>query len=236
MAGSIVQRDKLTGGLSSNGTFRAVVSSSGTLLADSPSEGILRGTTSAQETLTATMTSRQRLQATVEPHGVLKGIVSKAKTDNEKVFILKDDYGNELVGILTDTKPVLSATSNDIRIGETAVTEEGITVGEKVIPGYLAHEGVKRIRPGQKFEISLGDPNQYDYTLFQCVICKFNTGLHDSVGAEKVVILDNVYEVSSTNPVSAVVKNHEKQSIDLGLYNDTGDSFVVRYVTFKEIY
>lgn len=196
MAGSIVQRNKLSGKVSAHGV----------------------------------------LQATVGPHRVLKGVISKADTDNEKVYILKDDYGNELVAVLTDTKPVLNATSNDIRIGVTAVTEEGITVGEKVIPGYLAHEGVKRIRPGQKIELSLGDPNQYDYTLLQCIICRFNTNLDDSVATEKVVIHDNVYEVESTIPIGVVTKNHEKQSIDLGLHNDTPNSVVVRYFTYKEVY
>ena len=196
MAGSIVQKNKLSGKVSAYGV----------------------------------------LQATVEPRRVLKGVISKAETDNEKIYILKDDYGNELVAVLTDTKPVLDATPNDIRIGVTAVTEEGITVGEKVIPGYLAHEGVKRIRPGQKCEIRLSDLNLYDYTLLQCIICKFNTNLDDSVATEKVVILDKAYEVLSTLPISIVSKNHETQSIDLGLYNDTQDSIVIRYFTYKEVY
>lgn len=186
----------------------------------------------------ATISQSGTLKASVTSQGTLKGVISKPTIvgDDETVYILRDDHGNELVGVLTDSKPVLNATPNDIRIGVTAVTEEGITVGEKVIPGYLAHEGVIRIRPGKRFEIRLGDLNQYDYTLLQCIICKLNTNLDDSVETEKVVILDHVYNVSSTLPTSVVTKNHENQSIDLGIYNDTQNSVVIRYVTFKEIY
>ncbi len=185
--------------------------------------------------LTGKVSTHGILQATVEPRRVLKGIVSKAKTDNEKVFILKDDYGNEFVGVLTDTKPVFSATSNDIRIGMTALTEEGVTVGEKVIPGYLAHQGVKIIKPGSKFEIYLPDVNQYDYTLLQCMICDFNTNVNDSVATNTVVIGDSVYKALSTDQVAIVLRNHDTRSIELGIINETDKPQILRYFTYKEI-
>lgn len=168
----------------------------------------------------------------------LTGDISKPLiiNDDEMVYILRDNEGNEAVGVLVDIETVLDGTPDDVRIGKTVVTEKGITVGEKVIPGYLAHEGAKRIRPGQRFEIQLVNENQYDYTLLQCIICRFNTNLFDSMSAEKVVIDDNVYDVLSTIPIYSVGKNHETYTIDLGFVNATDESFILRYFTYKEIY
>lgn len=174
----------------------------------------------------------------LKPQGVLKGVISKPLIvgDDETVYILRDDNGNELVGVLVDVETVLDATPNDIRKGVTAVTEKGVTVGEKVIPGYLTHEGVKVIRPGKKFEVHLPESNQYDYNLLQCLICDFKSNFDDSVATTKVVIGDDVYEVQSTNSISVVVRNHDTQSIDLGIINETDMPQVLRFFTCKEIY
>lgn len=188
--------------------------------------------------MNATISQIGTLKATVNSHRILKGSISKPTivNDDDNVYILKDDYGNELVGVLSDVKPVLDATPNDIRIGVTAVTEEGITVGEKVIPGYHTTEGVKIVRPGKKFEVYLPESDQYDYTLLQCLICDFKTSFDDSVATNKVVIGDNVYEVQSTESISVVVRNHDTQSIDLGINNETNTPQLLRFFTCKEVY
>ena len=166
----------------------------------------------------------------------LDDLVKKAGDYIPKSYLFVDENGNEVAGILVSQETVFDATVNDVREGKTFGAETGVATGEKVIPGCHSHEGTKRIRPGQKFEVSLVDENQYDYTLLQCVICAFNTNLVDSVAAEKVVINDTVYDVLSTIPLYAVTKNHETHSINLGFTNDTDEPLVLRYFTYKEIY
>lgn len=178
------------------------------------------------------------LSGVLQAQRVLKGAISKPLivSDDETVYILRDSKGNERVGVLVDVETVLDATPNDIRKGVTAVTEKGITVGEKVIPGCLAHEGVKIIRPGKKFEVYLPESNQYDYNLLQCLICDFKTSIDNSVATNKVVVGDDVYEVQSTDSISVVVRNHDAKSIDLGIINETDVPQVLRFFTYKEIY
>lgn len=178
------------------------------------------------------------LSGVLQAQRVLKGAISKPLivSDDETVYILRDSKGNERVGVLVDVETVLDATPNDIRKGITAVTEKGITIGEKVIPGYNTHEGVMFIRPGAKFEIRLVNENQYDYTLLQCLICDFNTNLDDSVSTNKVVIGDNVYKVESVDAIATVIRDHDARSINLGIINDTDKIKILRYFTCKEIY
>ena len=71
------------------------------------------------------------LTGKITAHGTLTGTISKPLVvgDTETVYILRDDDGNELVAVLTDVKPTLTATAEDIREGTTAVTEKGVTAG-----------------------------------------------------------------------------------------------------------
>jgi hypothetical protein len=49
-------------------------------------------------------------------------------------YIIVDENGYEIPAVLTEEEVVLTATAaNDIRIGKTAVTEEGVVVGQKEI-------------------------------------------------------------------------------------------------------
>lgn len=166
------------------------------------------------------------------------GEVIKIGTDEDdtQMYILVTEDGKEIPAVAVEDLTVFDATANDIRLGKTAATEKGVTLGEKVIPGYLTHEGIKIIKPGEKFEIKLPDVNQYDYTSLQCLICDFNSNIENSVSTNKVVISDNVYEVKSTNSISVVSKEHESQSIDLGIVNETNKPQILRYFTCKEIY
>ena len=46
-----------------------------------------------------------------------------------KSFIIEDENGNTLNGIVVDQETVLTATAADIIAGKTAGTEDGIVVG-----------------------------------------------------------------------------------------------------------
>ena len=46
-----------------------------------------------------------------------------------KTFIIEDENGNQITGIVVDQETILTATAADIVAGKTAGTEDGIVVG-----------------------------------------------------------------------------------------------------------
>lgn len=154
-----------------------------------------------------------------------------------KTYILEDDYGNEAVATVSDDVVTIDADANDIRLGKTAATVLGATVGTKVIPSYHTSEGYRIIPSGSDFVIpNLNELNKFEFTKLQGIICPFNGSIDESVAAEKVVINECVYVVNSTEAVAVVAKDSENKAIDLGFVNDESSHRVLRYFTYKEIY
>lgn len=60
--------------------------------------------------------------------GIIVG-TGDLSTVEDNTFILVDEQGNELAAVLTEEKVDLTATANDIRSGQTAVTDDGVTIG-----------------------------------------------------------------------------------------------------------
>lgn len=148
-------------------------------------------------------------------------------------YILVDEDGNEVPAVFVANEPILTATPNDIRIGTTAVTSDGIVEGEKEIPSYFVNEGYRLITNGSKYTIPIAD---YDFKKLQVLICKFNTSLTNSVSTEKVAIDGAVYNVSSTVKVAGVSKDVVGPKIDLGITNDSGSTYVIRYFMYREVH
>jgi hypothetical protein len=46
-----------------------------------------------------------------------------------KTFILEDENGNELTGIVVDQEVVFTATASDIVKGKVAGTDDGVVIG-----------------------------------------------------------------------------------------------------------
>lgn len=154
-----------------------------------------------------------------------------------KTVIIKDESGNEYVGVVTESETILTAVaSEDIRAGKIAVTDSGIVTGSAIIPNYETTTGKKIIRAGSVFKLILSDNNTYDYTELQCIICPFHSSINNSVAAEQVIIGDNVYNANSTTIVAAVVKNSDDKSIDFNLTNTSDIPYIVRFFTYKELY
>lgn len=150
-----------------------------------------------------------------------------------QTFILVDEDGHEMQAFLTEEEVELNATPNDIRIGMTAVTDTGVTVGEKEIPGYRTAEGKKIVKSGKALEINMySDECEYDKLLV--LVCEYNTTLSNSVSTTMVVIDNAIYETGSTVPLAEVTVDLESQSINLGLANNTGKNLVIRYMSIKE--
>lgn len=149
-------------------------------------------------------------------------------------YILVDDHGNETTAVASDDEIILDATPNDIRIGKTAATGEGVTVGEKEIPAYHTTEGWRAIPNGGEFKIILSDGDRYDFTKLQAILCPYSMSMAKSVAADKVVIDKGVYQVQSTEELASVSVIHENKTINLGITNTSGKPFVIRYFTYKE--
>lgn len=162
-------------------------------------------------------------------YGNMVGGASLAQT-----YILQDSDGNEIPAVLVESETVFDATANDIREGKTAATDIGVVVGEKFIPPYYTSVGCRLIQSGSEFSIPLPKLDAYNYTSLQCIICPHNNSISDSVSAERVVIDNNVYSVNSAIVISAVTKDADEKSVKLGIVNDSGVPYIIRYFTYKE--
>lgn len=157
---------------------------------------------------------------------------------NAKTFELQFKDSNNNVksfdAVVVDELTKFDATENDVRKGKVFASNGGMKIGTKDIPAYRTIQGVVYILPNEDFSILLKEYTQYDYTKLQCMISKFNTTVDDSVAVDRVVIDDSSYEVNSTKVLSSVTKNSQTESIDLNFKNDTSDTYVLRYFTYRE--
>lgn len=153
--------------------------------------------------------------------------------DDTNTYILVDENGYEVPAVLVDEEVTLTATPNDIRIGATAVTEQGVVTGEKEIPGYITTEGKRVVKTGDPLEILMFS-DKYKYSKLLVLVCEYNTTVTDSVSAVMVVINNHIYEAGSTTPLAEVTVDSENQSINLGLINESDKSLVMRYMSIKE--
>lgn len=161
------------------------------------------------------------------------GPVSYVIDETANTYILEDDFGNEIVGVLVDEETIFDARANDIRLGKVAVTDEGVTEGTKVIPSYHTTEGFKVITPGSMIKLQ---SSNFEYTKLQALLCLFNTDVTDSVATEKVAINDCVYNVGSTDSLANIVKDTSEEAINFGVTNNSDKTQILRYFYYKEIY
>ena len=154
---------------------------------------------------------------------------------NAKTYELQYNGGTTpIMAVVVDEEKVFDATANDVRTGKKFATNSGVVVGTKDIPAYRTIQGISVVAPNENFSILLKKYTQYDYTKLQCLISKFNTTFDDSVAVDRVVIGDKVFAVNSTTPLSSVTKDAATQSIKLNITNNTSDTFLLRYFTYRE--
>ncbi len=151
--------------------------------------------------------------------------------DDGNAYILVDEDGNEIPAVLTDDKVDLTATSNDIRKGSVAVTDDGVITGEKEIPAYHTFQGYRIITAGSLVKHTT---EKHEYTKLQAMVCSYNTSLANSTATEKVVIDNHVYSVQSAEPIAQVTVNYDTGSIEFGIKNETTRPQILRYFYYKE--
>jgi hypothetical protein len=157
----------------------------------------------------------------------------KIEKDDTVTYLLVTEDGQEIPAVLVDEETVFTATANDIRIGTVAATSAGVTEGTKFIPTYITQEGRARIAPGKPLAINMFS-DMCEYTKLQAIVCAYNTSITNSVAAEMVVVNDSLYDVHSIIEKASVTVDTEKQTINLGVTNDSNDYLVIRYFTYKE--
>lgn len=157
------------------------------------------------------------------------GIVGYGKT-----FVLTDENGNELTGVVTGEEVIFTADPvKDIREGKVAATDAGVVTGSKNIPAYHTSQGAYMVFDGDDFVLDhLLD--RYDYTQLQCIIAPFNSEVTDSVASDKIVLNDNIYATNSTESLAIVTKDTKKQQINLNITNNSGQNYIIHYFTYKE--
>lgn len=152
-----------------------------------------------------------------------------------KTFIIQDEDGNEITGVVVDQETVFTAGDNDVREGMVYASDSGVSTGTKDIPAYRTTAGQYMITPGESFSLPLSQNDKYDYTVFQCMISVANADNFDnSVETHMVSIKNGVYEVNSTTKLADVSKNTETKSIDLNITNDSENNYFIHYFTYRE--
>lgn len=159
------------------------------------------------------------------------GIVGYGKT-----FILTDENGNELTGVVVDEEVILTADPvKDIREGKVAATDAGVVTGSKNIPAYRTEQGVTVISDGDAFTLNdLTEYDMYNYTELQCIIAPLTSDAMASVASDKIVLYDNVYSTNAETSLAVVSKDFDNKLINLNIQNNSGKNYVVHYFTYKE--
>ena len=126
----------------------------------------LTGRIVPNNTITGHVSAENSLQAVIAGDAVATGHIAVGSVIHAGVstFIIVDQDGNEIPSVLVDEEIPITATTNDIRKGVTAITNEGVVVGEKEIPSYYTNEGYRAVSKGSRFIIPHAD---YDYTKLQ---------------------------------------------------------------------
>lgn len=163
------------------------------------------------------------------------GSGSGSSGDEDGTYILVDESGNRIPAVMVAEETVFTATANDIREGTVAATEEGVTVGTKEIPAYIVRDGVSVVSPGSDFVIQLTS-SMCEYTELQAIFCRLGSSVTTSVESDRVSIMDQVYNVNSTDVIASVTPDPDNGCIRFGISNDSDSVYIIRYFSYKEEY
>lgn len=123
----------------------------------------------------------------------------------------------------------LTATANDIRLGTTAITEEGTIEGTKDIPNYLSRYGKKLVPSNTEAVINVPE---YNYRNLMVTITTYNTTVDDSVASTYISVDNSMYAVGSSTKLSDISIDNANAQIKLGII--VNEKSVLRYFVVKE--
>ena len=161
------------------------------------------------------------------------GLINDLENPDQVTYCVTIDGETKTYATLYgEERAELTATANDIRKDTVAITDSGITIGEKDIPSYHSRTG-KRILQA-KSDVVIPTHKHYNYTQLQCTIAKYRNSISDSVEVIASNIDNSLYEAMSTNKLSEITIDDSTQSVNLGIVAD--EKSVLRYFSMKEEY
>lgn len=146
-----------------------------------------------------------------------------------KTYILTDENGNELVGVVTESEIIFTATDNDVREGSVYAGDGGVSTGTKEIPPYYARYGLKVLLAGKEAIISVP---KYNYSNLLITISTYDTDINQSVDVSYVSVDNSIYEIGNSIKISDAIMNEEAHQIELGV--TVSEKSVLRYSVIME--
>ena len=157
-------------------------------------------------------------------------IIDTLENPDQVTYCVTVDGENKTYAVLYgEERAELTATPNDIRLGTVAITNKGITEGEKDIPAYYSRYGVRKFTKGKEVKISTPE---YDYKSLMASIATFNKSLSESTYINIASVGDAMYECKSNTKSSDITKDLVNEQINFGL--TTEEDSVIRYFVVRE--
>jgi hypothetical protein len=148
-----------------------------------------------------------------------------------KTFIITDENGNELTGVITDQEQIFTATDNDVREGFVYASDAGISTGTKDIPSYYTRCGHKFVLAGK--QVTLTAP-EYNYKNLMITISTYDTSVDKSVVPTHISVGNEIYAVGNSTKLSDITVDADNGLIDFGI--TVNEKSVLRYCITKEEY
>lgn len=147
-----------------------------------------------------------------------------------KTVILTDENGNEIMGVVTGSEVIFTATDSQVADGFIYAGDGGVSTGTREFLAYRTERGFQVVKSGQDFIISLPEHDKYNYTQLQCLIAPFS----NQYAVEQTVIDNAVYSVLDGEKMSDVAPNATTKTIDLNINNSTENTYMIYYFVYKE--
>ena len=148
-----------------------------------------------------------------------------------KTVKLVDENGVEILGVVTESEVIFTATDNDVRSGLVYAGDSGVSVGTKDIPSYYTRCGNKIVSAGNRVTLTA---LEYDYKNIMITISTYNTSVDKSVVPTYISVGNDIYAVGSNIKSSTIVTDANNMSIDFGI--TVNEKSVLRYCITKEEY
>lgn len=160
---------------------------------------------------------------------MISGNMVGAYSQMGKTFILMDENGNEITGVVVDQETVFTATDNDVREGFVYAGDNGVSTGTKDIPSYRTRYGCKLVAANS--EVVIPAP-EYNYSNLSVIIAAYDTSVAESILSTYVSIDGGMYAVGSSIKLSDITIDTTNERINLGL--SVPEKSVVRYLVTRE--
>lgn len=146
-----------------------------------------------------------------------------------KTLIMVDENGDEITGVVTGSEVIFDATPADVRLGKTFASNEGVQVGERVIPPYCASYGSMVIPANGEAIITVPE---YEYSYLMVTICPYNIDEAQSAIPTYVSVGDAMYAAASGTKIADIAVDTDNEQINLGV--TVNEESVLRYCVIKE--